>query len=57
VWEKKWADVKDAYGKYSTYLPGAAPEVQAEFEVWIQHWERDVYMEKPHTSKVSTSGR
>ena len=35
--EKTQADVMDAYRKYSTYLPGTASKVQAEFEVWKQH--------------------
>ena len=50
--QKSWDDVKIAYKKYSAYLPGTAFEVEAEFEIWKQHWEDN--MERPHTSKVNT---
>ena len=52
VCQKSWDDVKDAYEKYSAYLPGTAFEVEAEFEIWKQHWDNN--MERPDTSKVNT---
>lgn len=36
---KTFDDVKDAYNKYTRFLPGSLVEVEAEFEVWKQHWE------------------
>jgi len=50
VHDKSWADVKEAYTKYSRHLPGAAREVEAEFAIWKQHWEN--ITEKTSTMKV-----
>ena len=36
---KTWADVRDAFAKYSGHLPGTAKEAEAEFTLWKMHWE------------------
>ena len=35
---KSWDDVKDAFVKYKKFMLSTAAEVEAEFEIWKQHW-------------------